>query len=155
MKKIAFIGVVFLGVLAFSASAETSIRAGKPATAARLNIGQNDGDAIAQLALGLEYAVIPHLSVGAGYVYVDGIDPLQEHGLDLSLKGYLFERELDLYADLGSQFYMKDGIDTVLTVKIGLEWQSPFGLFCAGEGGVELEGSNWGYLYGLRIGYRF
>src|SRR6056297_2373986 len=152
MKKICFTGVVFLLVFAFAASAETSIRTKKPAATARLNIGQNDGDAIAQLALGVEYAVIPHLSVGAGYVYVDGIDPLQEHGLDLSLKGYLFERKLDLYADLGSQFYMKDGIDMVLTVKTGLEWQSLFGLFYAVEGGVELEGSSWGYLYGLRVG---
>src|SRR6056297_3042321 len=137
MKKIAFIGVFFLLFLALAASAETPIRAGKLATAARLNSGQNDGDAIAQLALGIEYAVIPHLSVGAGYVYVDGIDPLQANGLDLSLKGYLFEKRLDLYADLGGQFYMKESIDTVLTVKSGIEWQSPFGLLCAVEGGVE------------------
>jgi|SRR6056297_903348 len=155
MKKIAFIGVFFLLFLALAASAETPIRAGKLATAARLNSGQNDGDAIAQLALGVEYAVIPHLSVGAGYVYVDGIDPLQEHGLDLSLKGYLFERELDLYADLGSQLYLENSINMLVTLKTGLEWQSPFGLFCAGEGGVVLDASSWGYLYGLRIGYRF
>lgn len=155
MKKICFIGVVFLLVFAFAAFAETSIRTGKPAAVARLNIGQNDGDAIAHLALGLEYAVIPHLSVGAGYVYIDGIDPLQEHGLDLSLKGYLFERRLDLYADIGSQLYLNDGIGAVFTVKSGLEWQSPFALFCAVEAGVELEESSWGQLIGLRIGYRF
>src|SRR6056297_2088474 len=155
MKKIAFIGVFFLLFLALAASAETPIRAGKLATAARLNSGQNDGDAIAQLAVGVEYAVIPHLSVGAGYVYIDGIDPLQEHGLDLSLKGYLFERKLDLYADIGSQFYLNGGFGAVFTVKSGIEWQSPFALFCAVEGGVELEDSSWGHLFGLRAGYRF
>jgi len=155
MKKLGFIAVVFLLVFTLAASAETFIRTGRPAATARLNIGQNDGDAIAQLALGIEYAVIPHLSVGAGYVYVDGIDPLQANGLDLSLKGYLFEKRLDLYADLGGQFYMKESIDTVLTVKSGLEWQSPFGLLCAVEGGVELEGSSRGHLLGLRVGYRF
>lgn len=154
MKKFVLFLIILSCVLGQIVCAETSSKKGKPAIAARLNVGKNGEDPVAQLAAGVEYGVLPHFVLGAGYVYVDGIDPLQQHGIDLSLKGFLFERPLDVYAAVGSQLYLSDGIGAVFTLKAGLEWQSPFGLFFAGEGGAEVEGSEWGYLFGLRVGYR-
>ncbi len=139
----------------FTLHAEASGRAGTIAVTAGLNGGKNDGDAIARLSLGLEYGLLRRLSVGAGYVYVDGIHPLQEHALDLSLKGYLFDRGLDMYADVGTQFCFSDGFTALYTLKSGLEWRSSFGLLVAAEGGAELEESEWGYLFGLRFGWVF
>lgn len=160
MKKIVFLGIAALLILtAVSAVAQTadpeSPRAGKLAAAGRLNLGKNDGDSIAHLGAGIEYGLIPHLSVGAGYVYIDGMHPLQESGLDVSLKGFLFDQVLDLYADLGSQLYFSDDFGAVFTLKAGLEWQSPFGVFVGAEGGTVLEDSKFGYLFGVRAGYRF
>ncbi len=159
MKKIILIVMAVLLVMAASAFAETageeSPRAGKLAAAGRLNLGKNDGDSIAQLGAGVEYGLIPHLSAGIGYVYIDGMHPLQASGLDVSVKGFLLDRVLDVYADLGSQLYFSDDFGAVFTLKAGAEWQSPFGVFAGVEGGAILEDSKFGYLMGVRAGYRF
>jgi len=155
MKRFIFCSLIFLLVFIAFTSADEPLRSGKTAVVTRINFGKNHDDPIAQLGIGIEHGIFPHLAVGLGYVYIDGIDPLQEHGLDLFLRGLLYARELALYADAGIQTYFSGGIDGILTLKSGLEWQSPFRLFGAVEGGVEMEGSNWGSLYGIRVGCRF
>jgi hypothetical protein len=155
MKRTLSFVLMLLLVDAFTLHAETSGRVGTIAVTAGLNGGKNDGDAIAQLSLGLEYGLLRRISLGAGYVYVDGIHPFQEHALDLSLKGYLFDRLLDMYGDVGTQISFSDGITAFYTLKSGLEWRSSFGLLIAAEGGAELEASEWGYLFGLRFGWVF
>lgn len=154
MKKILFLYSVFLLVFIAAASAETAGRTGSFALTGRLIAGENNGDSVGQLAFGAEYGLLSHLCVGAGFVYVDGRFPIQENGIDLSIKGYLFDRSLDVYGDAGAQLYFIDGVDAVFTLKAGVEWQSSFGLLAAAEGGAEIEGEYWGYMYGLRLGYR-
>ena len=159
MKKTLLMMIAVLLVLTSTIGAEQmgneSIRAGKVAAVARLIAGKNDGDDVGQLAVGAEYGVIPHLSVGLGYVYIDGMYPVQENGLDISVKGFLLDQDLDVYADLGSQMYFSDGVEALFTLKAGVEWQFPFGLLIAGEGGTVLEDSEFGYMFGIRAGYRF
>jgi len=154
MKKIMLFTMVFLTATVFLASAEDYSREGKFAVSARLDIGKNNGDSIGQLGGAIEYGIVKYLSAGLGYVYVDGRHPLQDNGLDLFLKGYIFDRELDVYIDAGAQICFSDEIETVLTIKAGIEWQSPFALFIAAEGGAELEQPDLGYLYGIRLGFR-
>jgi len=139
---------------------ETSIRVGKTAVSAQLVLGENNEDSIAQLGAGVEYGIINHLSAGIGYVYVDGRHPLQANGLDLFIKGYVFDGFLDLYGfdiygEAGTQVYFQDGIGLTYTFLSGLEWQSPFKLLIAFKGGAELENGDWGYLYGAVLGFRF
>ena len=160
MKKIIVILVVFLLVSVFTISAETSLRVGKTAVSAHLLVGKNTEDSIAQLGTGIEYGIINHLSVGIGYVYVDGRHPLQAHGLDLFLKGYVFDPIIDIYGfdiygKTGMQVYSQDGFGLTYTFTSGLEWQSPFKMFIAVETGAELEDGDWGYLTGGVIGIRF
>lgn len=159
MKKIIVTAAAALLILFVSAAAaaadEGSPRAGRLAAVARLDIGKDDGDDIGQLAVGIEYGLIPHLSAGIGYVYIDGMFPLQENGLDISLRGFLLDEAVDAYADLGSQLYFSDDFGAVFTLKAGLEWQSPFGVLVGAEGGTVLEDSKFGYLFGVRAGYRF
>jgi len=160
MKKIIVILTVFLLVLVFTVHSETSIRVGKTAVSAHLFLGKNNEDSIAQLGVGFEYGLISHLSAGIGYVYVDGRHPLQAHGLDLFVKGYIFDTLMDLYGfdiygKAGTQFYNQDGVGIVYTFLSGLEWQSPFKMFIAIETGAELEDGDWGYLTGGVIGVRF
>ncbi len=160
MKKIIVISTVFLLISVFTIQAETSIRVGKTAVAAHLVVGKNNEDSIAQLGVGVEYGIISHLSAGMGYVYVDGRHPIQAHGLDLFFKGYVFDSILDLngfdiYGKAGAQIYSQDGFGLTYTFLSGLEWQSPFKLLIAFEGGAELENSDWGYVYGGVLGLRF
>ena len=154
MKKIVSISIVFLIVFVFTVYSETSIRVGKTAVSAHLNLGENNDDSIGQLGGTIEYGIINHLSAGIGYVYVDGMNPIQAHGLDLFVKGYLFDKKMDIYGELGAQIYGGDDSGLMSTFITGFEWQSPFKLFIAIEAGAELESSNWGYLYGAVIGIR-
>jgi len=160
MKKIILFSTVFFLLFVFTVYSETSLRVGRTAVSAHLVLGKNHEDSIAQLGTGFEYGIINHLSAGIGYVYVDGRHPLQAHGLDLFVKGYLFDTILDLYGfdiygQAGAQVYFQDGIGVSYTFFTGLEWQAPFGLFLAAEGGAELENEDWGYLYGAVLGFRF
>ena len=167
MKKIILVLVVFFLVSVFTISAETPLRVGKTAVSAHLGVGKSthisfgdSGDDIAQLGVCVEYGIINHLSLGIGYVYVDGIYPLHAHGLDLFVKGYVFDTFIDLYGfDLygkaGTQIYSQDGVGLAYTFLAGLEWQSPFKMFIAFEGGAELENGDWGHLYGGALGLRF
>ncbi len=160
MKKIIVISTVFLLVFVFTVYSETSIRVGKTAAAVHLIMGKNNEDSIAQVGAGIEYGIINHLSIGLGYVYVDGRHPLQAHGLDLFVKGYVFDTILDLYGfdiygKAGAQVYSSDGFGLTYTFLTGVEWQSPFKMFFAVEGGAELENGDWGYVYGGILGLRF
>ena len=141
MKKTIVISTVFLLVFVFTLYSETSIRVGKTAVAAHLVAGKNNEDSIAQLGVGVEYGLISHLSAGIGYVYVDGRHPIQAHGLDLFVKGYVFDTLMDLYGfdiygKAGTQIYNDDGIGLTYTFLSGVEWQSPFKMFFAFEGGT-------------------
>ena len=160
MKKILFISLIFLLVSAFTFSEEPSLRVGKTAVSAHLGIGKNTEDSIAQLGTSVEYGLISHLSVGIAYVYVDGRNPIQAHGLDLFVKGYVFDSIVDIYGfDIygraGSQIYYQDEFGSTYTFLIGVEWQSLFKMFLAIETGAELENGDWGYLTGGVIGLRF
>lgn len=160
MKKILLISFIFLLVTAFLFSAEPSLRVGKTAVSAHFILGKNTEDSIAQVGTGIEYGVISHLSVGIGYVYVDGRHPIQAHGLDLFVKGYVFDSVIDLYGfdiygKAGTQIYYQDEFGLTYTFLSGLEWQSPFKMFIAIETGAELEDGDWGYLTGGVIGIRF
>jgi len=155
MKKGIFSVLILLIVLVSIMPAETTLREGKTGISAHLVAGKNDGDDVGHVGLGGEYGVNSHLSLGAGYVYVDGKWPLADHALELYARGYLFDRPLDLYAHIGTQICFSDEIDTLYTFSGGLEWQSSFGLFIGLEGGPVLESSSWGYLLGARVGYRF
>lgn len=160
MKKIIVISTVILLVSVFTLYSETSIRVGKTAVSAHLVLGKNNEDSIAQIGVGLEYGILSHLSAGLGYVFVDGRHPIQAHGLDLFVKGYVFDTILDLkgfdiYGKAGAQVYSQDGLGLTYTFLTGLEWQSPFKMFMAFEGGAELENDDWGYVYGGVLGLRF
>ena len=155
MKKIGSITIVFFMFCAFVAVAEPSVRAGRSGVSVHLVLGKNTQDSIAQLGAGYEYGIIKHLSAGVGYAYVDGRDPIQNSGLDLFVKGYLFDSVFDLYGKFGTQLYNRDGLGMITTFLGGVEWQSPFMFFLAFESGAELERSDWGYLYGAVLGMRF
>ena len=167
MKKIILFSTVFLLLSAFTISADSSLRVGKTAVSAHLGVGKSNhisfgdsGDSIAQLGVCVEYGIINHLSAGIGYVYVDGIYPLAAHGLDLFVKGYVFDTLIDLYGfdiygKAGIQVYSQERFGLTSTFMSGLEWQSPFKMFIAIETGAELENSEWGYLTGGVLGFRF
>jgi len=167
MKKIILVLAVFLLVSVFTIYAETSLRVGKTAVSAHLGVGKSNhisfgdsGDDIAQLGVCVEYGIINHLSAGIGYVYVDGIYPLAAHGLDLFIKGYVFDTVIDvygfdIYGKAGTQIYSDGGLGLTYTFLTGLEWQSPFKVFIAIETGAELENGDWGYLSGGVLGVRF
>ncbi len=160
MKKIILFSTVFFLLCIFTVYSESSLRVGKTAVSGHLVLGKNNEDSIAQLGAAVEYGIINHLSAGIGYVYVDGRNPIQAHGMDLFIKGYVFDSFLDLYGfDLygkgAIEVYTQDGLGLVYDLFTGLEWQSPFGLFLAAEGGAELENGDWGYLYGAVLGFRF
>jgi len=155
MKREVLLTVVFIAVSVCSVSARTSSKTGTSAVSARLVIGSNSEDSIAQVSVDYEYGIISHLSAGVGYVYVDGIDPVQANGFNLFLTGYLLDSSLDVYARTGVQIYDQDGLDFVSTFLAGVQWQSPFKFFAAFEGGAELEGSDLGYLAGIVLGARF
>lgn len=155
MKKIMSIAAVFLVLFVFTVDAESFVRTGKSAVSAHLILGENNDDSIAQVGVSYEYGILPHLSAGAGYVYVDGRFPLQAHGIGFSVKGYLFDTNLDLYGKVGLQVYSSDGFGVTSTFIGGAEWQLPFKLYIGLEGGAELEGTDWGYLYGAVLGVRF
>ncbi len=159
MKRISLITVVFLLVFTFAIFAGPSLRVGKTAVSAHLDLGKNTEDSIAQVGVVVEYGIISHLSLGMGYVYVDGRHPLQAHGLDLFVKGYVFDTfwdlyGFDIYGKAGTQIYSQDGFGLTYTFLTGLEWQSPFKIFIAIEGGAELEDGDWGHLSGGVIGVR-
>lgn len=158
-KKKIFL-IVLLLLCVFTVYSDTSIRVGKTAAAIHLNLGKNNEDSIGQIGVGMEYGIINHLSMGLGYVYVDGRYPLQVHGLEMFVKGYILDSIIDLYGfDLygkaGAQIYSKDGLGLTYTLLSGIEWQSPFKLLIAFEGGVEFENGDWGYLCGGALGVRF
>ena len=160
MNRILLFSFIFLLVSAFLFSAEPSLRVGKTAVAAQLVLGKNNEDSIAQLGVGVEYGIISHLSAGIGYVYVDGRHPIQAHGLDLFVKGYVFDSVIDLYGfdiygKAGIQVYYQDDFGSTYTFLSGLEWQSSFNMFIAIETGAELENGDWGYLTGGVLGFRF
>ena len=160
MKKILFVSLIFLLASAFTFSAEPSLRVGKTAVSAHLGLGQNREDSIAQLGTCVEYGVFSHLSVGIGYAYVDGRYPIQAHGLDLFVKGYVFDTIVDIYGfdiygKAGSQIYYQDDFGLAYTFLAGVEWQSLFKLFLAIETGAELENGDWGHFTGGVIGMRF
>ncbi|MEA1911338.1 MAG: hypothetical protein U9N32_06635 [Spirochaetota bacterium] len=149
MNKITFIIIGFLLVSVFTIHADSSLRVGKTAVSAHLIVGKNTEDSIGQLGVGFEYGIMNHLSAGMGYVYVDGRHPLQAHGPDLYVKGFAFDGIMDLYGfDLygkaGTQIYYQDELGLAYTFLTGVEWQSPFKLIIAVEGGAELENGDWG-----------
>jgi len=160
MKKMILVLAVFLLVSVLTIYAETSIRVGKTAVSAHLILGKNTEDSIAQVGTGIEYGIVNHLSAGAGYVYVDGRHPIQAHGLELFIKGYVFDSVIDIYGfdiygKAGTQIYSQGGFGLTYTFLTGLEWQSPFKVFIAVETGAELENGDWGYLSGGVLGVRF
>ena len=155
MKKLVVFTAVFLFLAASAFSGEASLRVGKSAASVHLVMGKNTEDSIAQVGADYEYGIIKHLSAGGGYVFVDGRHPLQAHGLNLYLKGYVFDSFFDLYGKTGIQIYFQDETGMVSTFLAGAEWQSPFKFYVDIEGGAELEGSDWGYLYGIVFGMRF
>ncbi len=155
MKRITLILFIFLLITAFAFSNDSPVRAGRSAVSAGLVTGKNTEDSIAQVAVNYEYGVISHLSIGGGYVYVDGRHPVQAHGIDLFVKGYAFDSFLDVYGKVSAQLYYQDGFGVITTYLAGAEWQSPFKLCVSIEGGAELEGTDWGYMYGLSLGVRF
>ena len=110
MKRIIIMSIIFLLVFVFTVYSESSTKAGKSAVSAHLILGKNNEDSIAQIGVAYEYGIISHLSAGMGYVYVDGRHPIQAHGLDLFIKGYIFDAILDLYGfdiygKIGTQVY--------------------------------------------------
>lgn len=155
MKRIFLFLIVFPLSAAAAFSAGPSVRAERSAVSASLVMGKNTEDSTAQIAVNYEYGIIKHLSVGGGYVYVDGRHPIQAHGAALYVKGYAFDSVLDIYGKVSAQLYYQDGFGLVTTYLAGAEWQSPFKLCLSIEGGAELEGSDWGYMYGFSLGLRF
>lgn len=146
------ISCLFLTVYAFSG--ESQVRAGRSGISAHLFVGKNTEDSIAQAGVDYEYGIMKHLSAGGGYVYVDGRHPLQAHGANFYVKGYVFDTVFDVYGKIAAQLYYQNKFGIVTTYFAGVEWQSPFKLYINIEGGAELEEYDWGYLAGVVIGLR-
>ncbi|MDA3940977.1 MAG: hypothetical protein PF693_16965 [Spirochaetia bacterium] len=60
-----------------------------------------------------------------------------------------------VYGKAGAQVYSQDEFGLTYTFLSGVEWQSPFKLLIAFEGGAEFENGDWGYVCGGVLGLRF
>jgi len=152
-----FLAAALLVLPAVTGRAGEAVRDGRFAITAGVDSGRTAGDPSAQLRLVLEYGIWEHLAVGAGYAYVDGLHPLQQHCLELFAKGYLLGQPLDLSAAAALQAYLRDagGLGAVFTARAGMEWASPWKFFLGSEVGLVVEPEGVGYQFGSFLGVRF
>lgn len=135
---------------------EERVRDGRVAAAVGFDRGSSAGDPAAQLWAHAEYGFGEHFAAGLGWVYVDGLDPLQAHGLELLLKAYLFAAPLDAFLQASLQpCFAEDGLRLVFTGRLGVEWQTPWKAFWGVEACLAAEPAAVGWLIGSFLGVRF
>ncbi len=145
--------MVLAAATASSAFADGAQRAGRIAAGLRLDSGKSASDPIAQIGVEAEYGLLEHLSLGLGYAYVDG-NLTQENCLELLAKGYLLGKPLDVFAGAALQITFSGGLGAAVTLRTGVEWQSPFRLFLGAEAAVLFEQSGMGWMGGAIVGLR-
>ena len=133
--------------------AEGEVRAGRFGAELRFDYGSSGTDPIAQIGVDAEYGVFEHLSVGAGFAYVDG-RLTQESCLELVVKGYLRGRPLDLFLAGALQLSFSGGLGSSGTLRAGVEWQSPWKFFLGAEAAALLEEAGVGWMGGAFAGIR-
>lgn len=146
-------GTAFAESAESAESAEGAVRAGRVGAELRFDYGASGVDPIAQVGVDAEYGLLEHLSVGAGFAYVDG-RMTQESCLELMVKGYLLGKPFDVFAAAALQLSFSAGLGTSGTLRIGVEWQSPWKFFLGAEAAGLLEQAGVGWMGGAFAGIR-